>query len=91
MISGLEYGMTPSLTCRPQAVSQFGDDHMVLGVTQTFAALGLIWVITVVLAFQSAKLPKDARFLAVTYLALMLVLVLVAVGLVADHWYVNII
>lgn len=64
---------------------------MELGLTATFLLLGLIWVSTVSLAYRSAKLSAEQSRRQTVYLALMIMLILLAVILVADKWYVDLI
>lgn len=64
---------------------------MELGLTATFLLLGLIWVSTVSLAYRSAKLSAEQSRRQTIYLALMIMLILLAVILVADKWYVDLI
>jgi hypothetical protein len=64
---------------------------MELGLTATFLLLGLIWVSTVSLAYRSAKLSAEQSRHQTIYLALMIMLILLAVILVADKWYVDLI
>jgi hypothetical protein len=64
---------------------------MELGLTATFLLLGLIWVSTVSLAYRSAKLSAEQSRRQTVYLALMIMLILLAVILVADKWYVDLV
>jgi uncharacterized membrane protein len=64
---------------------------MELGLTATFLLLGLIWVSTVSLAYRSAKLSTEQSQHQTAYFALMIMLILLAVILVADKWYVDLV
>lgn len=64
---------------------------MELGLTATFLLLGLIWVSSVSLAYRSAKLSAEQSRRQTAYLALMMMLILLAAILVADKWYVDLV
>ena len=64
---------------------------MELGLTATFLLLGAIWTSTVTLAYLSARLPTGQGRRQLAYLALMILLLLLAAVLVADKWYIDIV
>ena len=64
---------------------------MELSLTATLLLLGLIWTLTVALAYLSAQLPMGQSHRRTVYLALIIILILLAAVLGADEWYADIV
>ena len=64
---------------------------MALDLGVTLLLLSLIWLLTVVLAFVSARIPAGSTRKFIGIMVFMLLLLGLAIVLAADHWYFDLI